>query len=113
MLTTSNHTHEEELPPEKPQLLSVLHEQGLDVKLALLQHHARLAELLAREIMEDEVFSLASRRHAQDKPYGGRYSRWGSNPGSIQIGDERVPFRVPRLRDTKAGKERPLESYQA
>jgi len=82
------------------------------VKLHLLQHYAKLAEMLAREIMEEEVQTLAGPRYQRDKPHGGRYSRWGVNPGSIQIGDERVPVAVPRVRDTEAQKEQPLESYQ-
>jgi hypothetical protein len=86
--------------------------QGLEVKLHLLQHYAKLAELLAREIMDEEVTALAGERYSREKPCGGRYSRWGTNPGSIQIGDERVPVAVPRVRDTDAGRECPLEGSQ-
>ena len=100
-------TNKDELSPDQPSpdqlhFLRDLKGQGLEVKLHLLQHYAKLAELLAREIMDEEVQALA----------GARYSRWGTNPGSIQIGEERVPMAVPRVRDTEAGKERPLESYQ-
>ena len=98
--------------PALPQLLSELAQEDLEVKLHLLQHYAKLAEMLAREIMEEEVRSLAGERYQRDKPYEGRYSRWGVNPGSIQIGDERVPVAVPRVRDTEAKKEQPLRSYQ-
>ncbi len=67
--------------------------------------------------MDEEVQALAGARYSREKPCGGRYSRWGTNPGSIQIGEERVPvarvpIAVPRVRDTEAGEERPLESYQ-
>ena len=98
--------------PALPQLLSELAQEDLQVKLHLLQHYAKLAEMLAREIMEEEVQTLAGPRYQRDKPHEGRYSRWGVNPGSIQIGDERVPVGVPRVRDTEAQKEQPLESYQ-
>jgi len=53
--------------------------------------------MLAREILEEEVTHLAGRRYARDKPLDGRYCRWGTNPGSISIGDERVPIQVPRF----------------
>ena len=82
------------------------------MKLHLLQHYAKLAEMLAREIMDEEVTALVGERYSREKPFGERYSRWGTNPGSIQLGEERVPVAVPRVRDTETGEERPLESYQ-
>ncbi len=42
----------------------------------------------------------------------GRFRRWGTNPGSVRIDHERVPIRVPRVRDIDDARERPLESYQ-
>lgn len=105
-------TIHEALSPERRQVLSDVLDHGIDVKLQLLQHHAEMARLLAQEIMEEEVIGLAGERYSRDKPHGGRYSRWGCNPGSIAVGDERAPVRVPRVRDQVAGQERPLESYQ-
>jgi transposase-like protein len=71
-----------------------------------------MARLLATEIMDEEVEALTGARHSRKEP-GQRHRRWGSNPGSIRIDGERVPVDVPRVRDVEAGKERPLESYQA
>lgn len=100
------------LPPEAPHLLRQVLKSGLDVKLHLLMHYAELARLLAREILDEEVDGLCGERYSRDKPLDGRYRRWGSNPGSICIHDERVPIAVPRVRDVEAGRERPLETYQ-
>lgn len=111
-MPTPHTTDSIEHSPEKPRFLRDLAKEGLEVKLHLLQHYAQLAEMLAREIMEEEVTQLAGERYAREKPHSGRYSRWGKNPGSIQISDERVPVAVPRVRDTEADRERPLESYQ-
>jgi putative transposase len=110
-MPTNNTTDSSRHSPEQIRFLRDLQTQGLEVKLHLLQHYAKLAELLAREIMDEEVEALAGQRYAREKPHGGRYSRWGRNPGSIRIGQERVPVAVPRVRDTQAGRERPLESY--
>ena len=41
-----------------------------------------------------------------------RYSRWGSNPGSIKIGDERVKMQIPRLYNTETNKTEGLENYK-
>ncbi|NBB72226.1 MAG: IS256 family transposase [Bacteroidetes bacterium] len=72
-----------------------------------------MARLLAGEILDEEVESLVGKRYSRDHPTGTCYCRWGQNPGSIRIGGERVPIDVPRVRDVEAGKERPLQSYQA
>lgn len=43
----------------------------------------------------------------------GDYRRWGTNPGSITLGSERIPVRVPRVRNIKTNKEQPLACYTA
>lgn len=99
------------LPPAVPASLHELLSGGLDVKLHLLVHYAELARLLAREILDEEVIGLCGERYSREKPLDSRYRRWGSNPGSIRIDQERVPIEVPRVRDVEADCERPLESY--
>jgi transposase-like protein len=96
-----------------PASIHHLLDQPIDVKLQLLQHHAELARLLAREILDEEVESLVGKRYSRDHPTGKCYCRWGQNPGSIRIDGERVPIDVPRVRDVEAGEERPLESYRS
>ena len=113
---STQHTKRSEKTPtgESPAVESLDHliDQPIDVKLHLLQHHTRMARLLAETILDEEVEALTGERYSR-KPGGHHLRRWGSNPGSIRIGDERVPIDVPRVRDTEAGTERPLESYQA
>jgi len=108
---TTRETLSPEDEPADRHLSDVLSRGGLDVKLHLIQHYAELARLLAQEVLSDEVCSLCGERYSREKPHGGTYRRWGSNPGSIRIEDERVPMDVPRVRDVQAGHERPLESY--
>jgi transposase-like protein len=102
-------------PGQSPQIPGSLREVlgcGLEVKLHLLQHYAELARMLACELLEDEVSALCGERYRRDKPFDGRYSRWGSNPGSIKVRQERVPIEIPRVRDTESCREQPLEVYQ-
>jgi len=108
----SQHTADSEETPI-PSSLEHLLDQPLDVKLQLLQHHVEIARLLAGEIMDEEVESVAGERQSEDHPCGRHLCRWGHNPGSIRIDGERVPIDVPRVRDMEAGEEHPLESYQA
>ncbi|WP_375800358.1 transposase [Salinibacter sp.] len=72
-----------------------------------------MARLLAEEILEEEVEALAGERHSRERPFDKHLCRWGSDPGSIRIGEEKVPIDVPRVRDKEAGEEQTLESYQA
>jgi hypothetical protein len=45
-------------------------------------------------MLEDEVKEKAGLRYDREKPSSGRYSRWGSNPGSISLGEEKVKIKV-------------------
>ncbi|MCS4058432.1 IS256 family transposase [Salinibacter ruber] len=84
----------------------------IDTKLRLIQHHAKMARLLAEEVLEEEVEALAGKRYSR-KEDGNPFRRWGSNSGSIRIDGEKVPIDLPRVRDIDAKEERSLKSYQA
>lgn len=96
----------------KGKTLSWALEQGIDTKLALLQHYQHLGCLLAEEIMSEEVRMLAGSPYSRAKPHQGRYSRWGYNPGSIKLDQEKVPIEVQRLYDHETGGTRGLETYR-
>ncbi len=96
-----------------PESLRHVLESPLSIKMALIDHHMELARMLVREILDEEVCQLAGERYSRNKPLDGRYSRWGSNPGSVRIDGERVPVEVPRVRDNYEQQSHPLESYQA
>jgi hypothetical protein len=114
-MDTQHSTNTEKLLAEPPavETLERLLDQPIEVKLHLLRHYVEMARLLAGEIMDEEVETLTGRRYSRDKPHGGRYRRWGCNPGSICVDGERVPVDVPRVRDVEAGMERPLQSYRS
>lgn len=64
-------------------------------------------QAVAREL-QNEVKSLVGRRHER----GSDNSRWGSQPGSVYLRDQKVPIMVPRVRNTKINQEIPLTMYQ-
>jgi transposase-like protein len=66
-----------------------------------------LAEIYA--VLDEEVRQLAGERYAR-KGEGESGRRYGSNRGSVRLGGQRVPIRVPRVRGEDG--EAPLESYQ-
>jgi transposase-like protein len=109
---TTKHSSTAEETPTAGSLQDVL-DASINTKLYLLRHHAKMARLLAEEILEEEVAALAGERHSRERPSAKHLCRWGSNPGSIRIDKENVPIDVPRVRNTDAGEEQTLESYQA
>ena len=86
-------------------------EQDLDVKIEALQHHLDISRMLVNDILEDEVNLYAGPWYSHDKPHNGRYSRWGTNPGSIQLGDRKIKLAIPRIYDNETGSNKPLDTY--
>lgn len=84
----------------------------LEMKLELLQNQIKLSQVLIDNILETEVQQLSGSKYSHDKPYSGRYSRWGTNAGSVKIGEEKVRIKVPRVIDNELEKNVSLENYK-
>ena len=92
--------------------LSWLQEQSVDLKISLLQNHLSICQIMINELLEEEVTQKAGARYTRDKPFDGRYSRWGFNPGSVRIGDQKLKIDVPRLYDNVQDKNAMLDRYE-
>ena len=86
--------------------------QPVEIQLELFKHFVDVAKILANQLFEDEVKSKAGEKYSREKPSEGKYSRWGSNPGSIRVGEEKSKVKVPRLYDKEEGRTVGLESYK-
>ena len=84
-------------------------ELDLDSKVELIRTLVPLGLMHVHEALDKEVQELAGARHARTLEKRG--SRYGSNPGTVRIGGQRLPIRVPRVRSAQG--EIPLRSYQA
>jgi len=84
-------------------------EQPVSMQLALFKHYIEIAKLIANQLFEDEVHQKAGGKYERAEQ---RYSRWGSNPGSIRIGSERVKMRIPRLYDKTTKQTEGLGNYK-
>ncbi|MEX1094067.1 MAG: IS256 family transposase [Acidimicrobiia bacterium] len=82
---------------------------GLDPRVELIRQLIPLGLAEVGRLLEEEVDQLAGLRHAR-KPEDDRHYRHGHNPGSVKLGGQRHPVRVPRVRGP-AGESR-LESYE-
>jgi transposase-like protein len=81
----------------------------LDAKVQLIQDLTSMAMMHITEVLQREVADLAGERYVHD-PDGSRVHRYGSNPGTVRLADQKVPLRIPRVRDENG--EVPLESYR-
>jgi transposase-like protein len=86
-----------------------LRKQPTDIKIALMQNHLSLCQLLINELLEDEVTTKAGQRYKHERR---PYKRWGTNPGSVRVGDHKVKVSVPRLRDIENNHCPSLETYE-
>jgi transposase-like protein len=92
--------------------ISWLLKQPFDVKAEMLKQHLEICRLLINELLDDEVIQLSGERYSRNKLNDGRYSRWGYNPGSVEIGDEKVRLEIPRVINTQTNQSQPLQSYE-
>lgn len=60
--------------------------------------------------LQAEVVQLVGGAHYERT--GGRLKRWGQNPGSAFLGDQKVRINIPRVRDVGSNQEVPLRSYE-
>ena len=67
---------------------------------------------VALHLIHMEVEELCGAAYQHDQVHEGCYKRWGTNPGSVKIRGERTPIKVPRVRNTEANKEQPLQTYK-
>lgn len=82
----------------------------LDSRVALIQMLIPLGIKAVQEELERELMSLVGEKHSRAND---ELVRWGKNPGSVYLGDQKVAVEVPRLRNKITDDERPLTSYQA
>jgi len=93
---------------ELKQMLELEQIDDIDVKVALIQAIIPEGLKAVNEKLQAEVISLAGEKRRHDK----ENVRWGSQPGSVYLQDQKVPILVPRVRNKLRNIEVPLEHYQ-
>ena len=77
-------------------------------EMATIQSLIGLGMKAAAEKIQKDFTALVGKAYQRGKPAG----PWGSNPGSIYLGDQKVAIEVPRARNRRTGKEMTLRSYE-
>lgn len=82
--------------------------QPREYQISLFGEYAEMLKILANELMDEELEKKCGKKYDRSESY----SRWSSNPGSIKIGDEKIPIEVPRYLDKGNNSKRNVDTYQ-
>src|SRR5208283_4917226 len=80
-----------------------------EARAAMIQELIPLGLAVVNEELQQEFEGLVGRKHARGKPMG----PWGSNRGSVYLGDQKVAVEVPRVRQRATNQEVPLAMYES
>ena len=81
----------------------------LESRLSMIQMLIPLGLRAVEEELQAEVKQWVGERYSRGI---GNCKRWGQNPGSVYIGDQKLKVNVPRVRDLKTQEEVRLKSYE-
>lgn len=84
-----------------------------DTAALFIQQFIPIGIASVEELLYKEIELLAGPPNCRKDIGGFAGYRWGSNPGSVFLGDNKVKVEVPRVRDRQTAKEIPLNSYRA
>jgi putative transposase len=79
-----------------------------EARIAMIQQLIPLGLMAVEDELQSEIIELAGPRYGR----GASVKRWGANPGSVFVGDQKLKINVPRLRDQKRAREVTLKSYE-
>jgi len=91
--------------------LDWLTRQPLEYQISLLQDYTEMVKIVANNLMQNSITEKCGERYSHEKPEEGRYNRWGYNPGSIAVGDEKIPLSVPRYYDDQEKSAQNIDIY--
>lgn len=86
--------------------------QPLAIQLGIAQQHLDICKIVINSLMESNIEQLCGERYSRDKPHDGRYHRWGYNPGSVKMGNQKLPIDVPRVFDNENQANTSLPMYE-
>lgn len=76
-------------------------------RLSIIQALIPLGMRAVEEELQREIREFAGERYSR----GGEFSRWGKNPGSVFLGDQKVKVPVSRVRNVSTNEEVQLATY--
>jgi len=65
-----------------------------------------------KDIIQKSIYKEAEEKAGERYNRDSQYQRWGKNPGSVSINNEKVRLEVPRIREKDSGKTEEPEIYR-
>jgi putative transposase len=81
---------------------------SFESRMLMIQQLIPLGLMAVEVELQREITDLVGARYSR----GGDLKRWGENPGSVFMGDQKVETPVPRVRNLKTRTEIQLKSYE-
>lgn len=82
-------------------------DMSFESRMAAIQALIPIGLAVVEKELQREVKELVGERYSR----GGGTKRWGENPGSVYLGDQKVKVAVPRVRNLAKNQEVQLQSY--
>jgi len=95
--------------PEEPPLPAQAGD--IDARVALIQALIPFGLEAVTEVLQAQVTELVGARYGRKAPEQ-PLRRWGQQPGSVYLTDQKLPVLVPRVRNVATDTEVPLPAYQ-
>lgn len=84
-----------------------------DIQLSFLKDFLELSASYAKGLFDQEVERKAGKKYQRsNRAEEAKYDRWGSNPGSIMVGEEKIPVKVPRLLNKEDNSKKEVDIYK-
>lgn len=84
----------------------------LNTKIEMIQALIPIGLMAVAQQLEEEVTQLAGERYSRQDGFPG-HCRWGSQPRSLYLSDQKMQIDVPRVRNRGKNEEVPLHTCQA
>jgi transposase-like protein len=85
--------------------------QPVDTQLTVVSNHLDICKAVINSLLQTAVEQKAGPKYCRKKPFDGQFSRWGINPGSVRIGNQKLSVEVPRIVDNHTGHVDNIELY--
>jgi putative transposase len=83
---------------------------GVNMMAELIQALVPIGLRYVKEVLEQEVNTIAGQRYEHQGGVGP--DRWGEQWGSVYLRDQKLPIRIPRVRDRGGSREIRLKTYE-
>ena len=86
--------------------------ENMETRVALIQTLIPIGLQCVNELLQQEVEQLVGPRYSRHKDGPRESYRWGQQGGSVYLGEQKIPVKVPRVRNRTTDKEVRLKAYK-